>query len=47
MIFEEIMILAAIGSVGALWAFSVAGMLGVIWETTLKPVSDWFKSIRS
>jgi len=46
MTFEEIMILAGLGAVGAVWAFSIAGMLHVAWETTLKPLSGWLKTLK-
>jgi hypothetical protein len=46
MTFDEIMIIAGLGAVGALWAFSMAGMLHVVWETTLKPLSDWLKTLK-
>ena len=46
MTFEELMIIAGLGTVGALWALSIAGMLQVAWETTLKPLSDWFKGLK-
>jgi len=46
MTFDEIMIRAGLGTVGALWAFSMAGMLHVAWETTLKPLSDWLKTLK-
>jgi len=46
MIIEDVIIIAGLGAVGALWIFSLAGMLHVAWETTLKPIADCIKKRR-
>ena len=46
MTFEEIMLIAAMGSVGALWAFIVAGALHVAWDTAFKPILRCIKKRR-
>ncbi len=43
---QEILIIAGLAGVGALWAFAVVGMLQVGWKSAGAPLIEWLRSRR-
>tara|TARA_R110002110_G_scaffold137620_2_gene322907 strand:- start:1034 stop:1180 length:147 start_codon:yes stop_codon:yes gene_type:complete len=43
---EEIIIIAGVIGVGALWAFAAVGMVQIGWKSGVDPLVEWLKRRR-